>query len=100
MDTSGRLHVGDQPFAGGEQVTPSDGAGGIALTPNDDADITAKHRALWIGPGGTISAVIMDADGATRRTIATTVGDGSIFPFRVLRLSVAGTTASGIVAGW
>ena len=62
--------------------------------------MTAIHRALWIGTGGTISAVIYGSDGTTRNTIATTVGDGSVFPFRVVRLNSSGTTATGIVAGW
>lgn len=75
-------------------------SGGVAITPDGSNDVTARHRALWIGVGGTLSAVVLGEDGATRNTIATTVGDGSIFPFRVLRVNVTGTTATGIVAGW
>jgi hypothetical protein len=83
------MRTGDQPFAGG-----------IAITPNDSTDVTATHRALWIGTGGTLSAVVLGSDGTTRNTIATTVGDGSVFPMRVLRVNATGTTATGIVAGW
>lgn len=83
------MRTGDQPFSGG-----------IAITPNDSTDVTATHRALWIGTGGTLSAVVLGSDGTTRNTIATTVGDGSVFPMRVLRVNATGTTATGIVAGW
>ena len=88
LDRKGRLHTADAPFGGGVQITPS-----------DSTDISAAHRALWIGTGGTLSAVILDADGVTRNTVSTTVGDGSVFPFQVLRLLATGTTAAGIVAG-
>jgi hypothetical protein len=88
VSRSGKLHTGDQPFSGGKQITPS-----------DSTDIAASHRALWIGTGGTLAAVILDEDGVTRNTIATTVGDASVWPFRVLRVLATGTSASGLVAG-
>lgn len=88
-DPWGSLRTGDQPFRGGKPLVPSDGA-----------DITAPHRALWVGTGGTVAFVVLDADGTTRNTLATSVGDGSVLPFAVLRLMATGTTATGIVAGW
>ena len=81
------MATGGDPFRGGEQ-----------LTPNDAADTTIVHRALWIGTAGTLAAVVMDKDGTTRNTIATTVAQG-VFPFQVLRVLATGTTAAGIVAG-
>lgn len=83
------LRSGDQPFSGG-----------IAVTPDNSNDVTALHRALWIGTGGTLSAIVLGSDGTTRNTIATTVVDGSVFPFKVLRVNATGTTATGIVAGY
>jgi hypothetical protein len=88
VDRSGKLHSTDEPFGGGKQITPS-----------DSTDIVATHRALYVGTGGTLAAVILDADGSTRNTIATTVSDGSVFPFRVLRVLATGTTALGLIAG-
>lgn len=89
LNSDRSMRTGDQPFAGG-----------VALTPNDSTDVTATHRALWTGTGGTISAVVLGSDGTTRNTIATTVADASVFPFKVLRLNATGTTATGIVAGY
>lgn len=83
------VRTGDSPFKGGKQLTPS-----------DSTDVTASHRALWIGVGGTLAVVLLDVDGVTRNSVSTTVGDGSIFPARVLRVLATGTTATGIVAGW
>jgi hypothetical protein len=89
LNANRSMRTGDDPFAGG-----------IALTPDNSNDVTATHRALWIGTGGTLSAVVLGSDGSTRNTIATTVSDGSIFPFKVLRINATGTTATGIVAGY
>jgi hypothetical protein len=88
-DAAGRTRTVADPFMGG-----------VAVTPSDTVALAAEHRALWIGTGGTISAVVLDADNTTPNTIATTVGDGSIFPFRVIRVNATGTTATGIVAGY
>ena len=89
VDRNGRLHVSDGPFSGGKQITPS-----------DSVDVTAPHRALYIGTGGTLSVVLLDADGVARNTVSTTVGDGSVFPSHVLRVNATGTGCSGIFAGW
>ena len=88
VSRSGKLHTADEPFTGGKQITP-----------NDSTDVVAGHRALWIGTGGTLAAVILDEDGVTRNTIATSVNDGTVYPMRVLRVLATGTSCSGIVAG-
>jgi hypothetical protein len=89
VDPRGRLHGAGDAFVGG-----------VAVTPSDTVSITAEHRALWIGTGGTLSALVLDANGTTQNPIATTVADGSVFPFHVIRVNATGTTATGIVAGW
>ena len=81
------LQTGDQPFRGG-----------IAITPGASV-ITAKHRALWIGTGGTLIGTMLDANGTTANAFSTTVADGSVFPFRCLTIT-SGSTATGILAGW
>lgn len=78
-----------EPFSGGKQITPS-----------DSVAVTARHRALWIGTGGTLKVDVLDEDGTTHNTIVTTVGDGSVFPFRVLLVWATGTTATGIATGY
>ncbi|MEO5726751.1 MAG: hypothetical protein ABI134_13530 [Byssovorax sp.] len=87
-DEAGRTRTPADPFEGGEQLTPTDA----------DADITVEYRALWIGTGGTIRVVVWGKD-LTRKTINTTVNTGSVFPYRVLRVLQAGTTATGIATG-
>jgi hypothetical protein len=87
VDRAGRLHVGDEPFEGGEPLTPS-----------DSVAVTAPHRALWIGVAGTLAGEMLKKDGSTA-TFATSVGCG-VFPFKVTKIKATGTTATGILAGW
>ncbi|MFS8066594.1 MAG: hypothetical protein ACMG6S_09515 [Byssovorax sp.] len=87
VDRSGRLHVSDGPFEGGEQLAASDAAA-----------VTAPHRALWIGVAGTLAGEMKKKDGTTA-TFATSVPSG-VFPFEVTKINSTGTTATGIIAGW
>lgn len=87
VDRSGRLHVTDGPFEGGEMITPSDAAA-----------VTAPHRALWIGVAGTLAGELRKKDGTTA-AFATSVPCG-VFPFEVTKIKLTGTTATGIIAGW
>lgn len=87
VDEAGRLHTGDQPFEGGEQITPNDGA-----------DVTAPHRAIWVGTAGTIAGEMLGKDGL-RKTFATSAPCG-VFPYKVLRIKATGTSAQGLMTGW
>ena len=78
-----------EPYSGGKQITPSDAVG-----------VTARHRSLWIGAGGTLKVDVLDEDGTTVNTIATTVATGTVFPYRVLKVYATGTTATGIATGY
>lgn len=64
-----------------------------AITPDDDADLPRRPRALVCTADGNVA--IRDADG-TDITYAMTAGD--ILPFRAVRVLATGTTAT--VVGW
>lgn len=73
-------------------VTPAFNA--VALTPDDNNDLTTTTRGLYIGVGGNIS-VILEGD-----TVAVTflgVVAGTVLPLRVKRLRLTSTTATDLV---
>ena len=65
----------------------------FAVTPNDGADLTEVTRALYVGGGGTIVAVLSAGSEVTFTGIA----GGSVLPIRVRRIKAAGTTATAIL---
>lgn len=66
----------------------------LAVTPSDSTDLTAAPcRALYVGTGGNISAVV----GGNTVTF-TGVPSGSILPVRISRVRATSTTASNIIA--
>jgi hypothetical protein len=67
---------------------------GVAVTPNDNADLAAPCLALYIGSAGAL--VVTMADGTDVTFGAVTAG--SLLPIRVRRVKATGTVASNIVA--
>lgn len=63
------------------------------ITPDDDADLPRRPRALVCTADGNVA--VRDTDG-TDITYAVSVGD--ILPFRAIRVLSTGTTAT--VVGW
>lgn len=74
---------------------------GVAVTPNDGADLTTPARALFVGTGGNV-AVIFAADqssgGAGTAVTLKNVASGTILPIRVRRVMSTNTSATDIVA--
>lgn len=68
---------------------------GVAVTPNDGADLSFNSRALWVGGAGAIS-VRMVGDSAD--VLLSGIPAGTLLPIRVSRVRATGTTATLIVA--
>lgn len=67
--------------------------GGFAATPDDAADLPVLTRALMVGGGGDLAAVLKDGSTVTLPELA----PGVVYPVRVARVLATGTSASGIV---
>lgn len=66
----------------------------FVIAPNDDADLPINTKAIYIGSGGNLVVLAMNADAPVtlRNTIA-----GSILDLRVRRILATGTTAQDLV---
>lgn len=64
-----------------------------ALTPSDTANLDSPTRALYVGGAGNASVVLQD--GATVTLTGLLVG--TIYPVRVKRVNLTGTTATNLV---
>jgi hypothetical protein len=73
------------PYVGGETVSPS-----------DTVSLTKVSRAIYVGTVGTLSCLMMDG---TTVALPTTVA-GTIYPLRVERVNLTGTSATNIRALW
>lgn len=65
-----------------------------AVTTSDSTNLSSIARALYVGVGGNIAAVMPDDDVVTFANVPA----GSILPVRVKRVNATNTTASSIVA--
>lgn len=74
--------------------SPDPAIGAVAVTPSDSVDLELVSRGLWVGTGGNLALEMQDGSSVT----ITNVADGTLLPFRVLRVNATGTTASGIIA--
>lgn len=64
-----------------------------AVTPSDSTNLTGTARALYVGVGGNIVAII----GGSPITF-TNVQDGTILPIACTRINATSTTATNMVA--
>jgi len=80
------------PYA--DLVPATDGplVGGFAVTPAA-ADLPFVTRALMVGGGGDVAVVMRNGDTVTLPGLQ----PGALYPVRVARVLVAGTTATGIL---
>ena len=63
------------------------------VTPDDDADLERRPRALFIATDGDVA--VRDEEGVD---VTYSLSAGDIFPFRPVRVLATGTTAT--VIGW
>ena len=80
------------PYA--DLVPATDGplVGGFAVTPAV-ADLPVVTRALMVGGAGDVAVVLRNGNQITLPGLQ----PGAVYPIRVTRVLVAGTTATGIV---
>jgi hypothetical protein len=67
---------------------------GVAVTPNDNADLAAPCLALFIGGAGALVVTMADGVDVTFGAVPA----GTLLPIRVRRVKSTGTVASSIVA--
>jgi hypothetical protein len=65
----------------------------FAVTPNDGADLAETTRALYVGTGGSVAAVMASGGTVTFASLAS----GTLLPVRISRVLATGTTASAIL---
>lgn len=65
-----------------------------AVTASDSVNLSSVARAIYVGTGGNVAAVMPDDSVVT----FSNVQSGQILPVRVKRVNAANTTASNIVA--
>jgi hypothetical protein len=69
---------------------------GVAITPDDNTDLTTNTRGLFVGTTGNVS-VIMAADVAGTAVLFKNVPSGTLLPISVRRVRSTLTTATDIV---
>lgn len=67
----------------------------VAITPNDDANLTETCDALWVGGAGDVELI---AAGDTTPVILKSVGAGSLLPVMAKRVLATNTNAADIYA--
>lgn len=65
----------------------------FAVTPSDSTDVAETTRALYVGIGGAVAAVMASGASVTFGAVAS----GTVLPVRVTRVLATGTTASAIL---
>ena len=66
---------------------------GFPITPNDTTDLSETTRAVYVGNGGSVVAVLASGVELTLAGLQT----GSIIPIRVRRIKATGTSATALV---
>ena len=84
------------PFEGHAPGLSSPVENGLEITPSDEATLPYVTRALYSGTGGDITLRL--AGGAVLSLVGTT--PGAVYPLRVDKVLLSGTTATGLVGLW
>lgn len=82
------------PFKSHETSLTSPARNGFSITPDDSADLSITCRALFIGGGGDISAILA---GDSTTILLKGVPTGTVLPIAVRRIEATLTTATDIV---
>lgn len=77
-----------------EKISVSPAFQFVAITPDDDHDLTVFARALFVGTGGNVE--VYNAEGEA--IVFKNVPDGTFLPVNTARVLARNTTASDIVA--
>lgn len=72
----------------------------VAVTPDDNTDLTYTTRGLYIGGAGNVVVRMYNASGTAASVTFTGVSAGTVLPIRAQRVLSTSTTATNIVALW
>lgn len=67
------------------------------LVPSDTADLTETPKAIYVGTGGDVALIAVDAPTGADRVVFRNLPSGSLLPVRARRVAVTGTTASDLL---
>lgn len=84
------------PFENHSPGLEAPASDGVAVTPDDNADLAVPARFLWVGGAGDVEVVTVG--GATLVFGGCTAG--TVLPVRAARVRASATTATGILACW
>ena len=70
----------------------------VAVVPSDSTDLTDTPKALYIGTGGDVKVIGIDAPTGATGVVFKNVSGGQVLDVRPRRVLAAGTTAADIVA--
>ncbi len=82
----------NDPYAEFSNAVDGPIIGGFAITPGA-SDLPTVTRAVMVAGGGDLAVVLRNGDALTLPALV----PGSVYPLRLTRVVVAGTTATGIV---
>ena len=71
----------------------SPGKNGAAIAPSDSVDLPNVTRAIYVGVTGNLRVALVSGDIITLSNVQA----GAIYPLRIARVFVTGTTATGLV---
>ena len=82
--------------AGSQELLSSPCDNAVAITPNNDVDLTYVTRAVWVGGAGAIN--VITSRGQT--VLIAGIQAGTLLPIRVSRVLASSTSATNIVGMW
>jgi len=81
-------------FSRQQTLTGDPATNAVAITPNDNTDLVAVTRAVYIGTTGNMKVTMQDSG----TVVFTGIPAGTTLPIRVSRIWSTTTTASTIIA--
>lgn len=69
----------------------------FAITPSNDADLTARVQGLYVGGAGNVALVPADAPEGAAAVVFLNVPAGMFLPVMARAVRATGTTATGLV---
>lgn len=70
----------------------------LVLTPSDTADLNDTPKGIYVGTGGDVALVAVDAPAGAAGVVFRNLPSGSLLPVRARRVTATGTTAADLLA--
>ncbi|WP_380058858.1 hypothetical protein ACFE33_15255 (plasmid) [Falsihalocynthiibacter sp. SS001] len=80
-------------YRGITPTTNSPAIDAFAIAPNDGADLVEVPRAIYVGQGGTITAITREGSQVTLENVPA----GTVLPIRLRKVFATGTSAQSLV---